>query len=212
MTQPILNLTPEDEAEVAAMWAQQPRRPKMRGVAPLAPGTPTVTITCRVCGMRAGVEISAPAKLCRECAHDLPATRAHAEAMLAAAVSAEGEVSERWAQYHAALPDDLAVRYDRVHTDRYRAELALRQAERAKGKTTTTPAQQVAAIEAARAELDTVKARIAKTRANPQNPLAAVLNAEAEYHAGLQQAQEARQRWEIALQEIEAAEVGGVPF
>lgn len=181
-------------------WDTPPRRPKMPGLAPLR--GPTITITCRVCGLRGNVEIAATARLCRECAADMPATRARVEASQRAVAAKEAAASEAWTQYVAALPEDLSARFDRVWTDRTAAETALRQAERASGRNFDTKVQ-AERVRTARAALETIRARIIKTRQNPQNPLAAVLTAEAVYFDALAQAREEALRWEQAMQELE---------
>lgn len=199
--------------ETEINWDAPPRRrPKMPGLAPLPPGTVTVTITCRVCGTRAPVEVSAPAKLCRECASDLAGTRAHVETLLASCAAREAAASAAWTQYLTALPDDLSARFDRLWSDRTQAETTVRQAERAKGPSGATPAAQLDRLAAARAALEAIQARITKTRTNADNPLAAVLDAEAAYHAAIAQCRSERRRWEQAMQEVEAADDGGVPF
>lgn len=198
--------------EVSLFDQPPPRRPKMKGPAALPPGAVTVTITCRVCGTRAGVELSAPAKLCRECAHDLPATRARAEDALARALTAGEATDDAWAAWVAQLPADLAERWQAACAKRTAAETALAKAINGRLWGNKTTEQRVAAEAQARAEVERLKGVWQRTAQNPENPLCAVVRAEASYFTERARLREDVQRWQIALQEIEAAEDAGLPF
>lgn len=211
MTETILSLTPDDIAQVDRLWSERPRRPKMPGLTPLRPGTPTITITCRACGMRAPVEVSAPAKLCRECCADLVATAAHVHAQLAAAEASIAQHHEQWITRLAGLDDALAARYSQVQTDRTRAETALERARQGKWSTATDGQTITAAVALRRAERDAILARIEKTKRNPANPLATLLHEEAAWQTELARLHEVIARWSVAVQEVEVAR-DALPF
>ena len=175
--------------------------------APMAPAAPAglITTTCAVCSARYNAPLEWNGRLCANCRADLPATRAHVEALMAAVERRRDANNAAWAAEVEALPDDLAARW----TAAFQARTA---AERALARATTGPmyrrsTQERVDIEAAaRADLEAWREKFARTAANPENPLCAIARAEQAFEARRAQLRAEVELWQRALDEITCAE------
>lgn len=199
-----LTLEPIADADVDALW-----NGPSRTAAPMPDGTTTV-ITCRVCGARDTMPIEWGGLVCGNCRADLPKTRAHAEAMAAGVLERATANDDAWFAQQAALPDELAERWQTALDKRSQAEMQLARATNDRMWGNKTTAARIALEQEARAALEQVRARFARAAANPDNPLCQMVRDEQAYQERRAQLRDEAARWQIALQEIEAAE--GLPF
>lgn len=162
---------------------------------------------CVVCGRDYRRPLDANHHLCERCAADPAVTAAHVAHMLARVDAAIEAHHEAWAARQAALEGEVYDRWTALYTVRTQAEVRLARAERGLYRGVAEPA---AAIAEARAALDKVLAKVARTEATG-GEVADLIQAERAWATDLRRLLAARNHWAIAEQHIEAAR-GEAPF
>lgn len=203
MTQTTLTIA--DELDADSLWAERPPRP-VKLEPPIIPaGAAVLSITCRACGARDNIAIEWNGLLCGACRANLPATLERVSDCIDAANAAGQAHVDAWLERVAALPDDLAERWENAMQQRQMAEARLERATTGRGR-----GDRLAQEREARAALEAITAKFERAATNPDNPLREMVLAERAYQAELRRLEQEKQRWLIALQEIDAA--GGLPF
>lgn len=213
MSRPQITMTPADEAEVDHFWANPPQRPALDLSAIVPFGAVRVAITCRACEKRDEVifDNGQLIVLCRDCRADLAATRAKIAQARDEIAALQAAALARYQDYCQDMTDDLRERWENLIGLRIAAQGRLERALRGKFPSGTTPETMQRLTDEAQQAWDLLQARIAKTRANPANPLAEVLEVEEAYLASVRGLQAMHAKLEIALQEVAAAG-GELPF
>lgn len=205
----ISHVTPEDEAMLQRWWAETPapRRPALN-IVELPAYAPTLTITCRACGKRDTTAVDWPGLVCRRCRGNLDEAETRLRATLAAVIAEGDAATDAWLEYQAGLDDALAARWTALVQARDAARARLDRALTGKRRSHVTDAEIAQQIAEARAAWDAIAAKVARTAANTENPLATLLTAEALSIETMRSLTEQRRALEIGLAEIDAARDG----
>lgn len=206
----ITDINPADEAMLDAFWSTKPIRPAKKELPQIPLGSQTCSITCRACGKRDIIAINWDGLLCGRCRVDLLATKQRQEEALAELPALEAAAGEAWVKIQEQLDDATANRLSLMLADRDRAYAVWQRASR-RGNVKNNEQDPAEAESQARAAYDAVLAKIERTIAKypEMRPL---FEAEAEYRKAVESLKVLRIRFEIALQEIDAAEGHGLPF
>lgn len=172
-------------------------------ILPLAPSAQPVSRRCRICGARYPKPPALEYTLCAACVADAPGALSVVEAQLARVRLEERAAVEAWAGHQAALEDGLSERWVRLCAVRAQTEWKLERALRGARKSGAV----VASSDVARAELESVRAKIARTgRADAD--IAALLERDQAHRALMQALLEDRARWEMARSDLEVLNGG----
>lgn len=179
-------------------------------VLPLNPLATAGRHPCAVCGLRYLRALDATHHLCPHCAEDLPRTRAHVTAMLAGVERQIDALSEAEAARVAALPDDVGARWERAHYAWQAADRQLAAAQTQRWPSATPLETRAQAVRDARARLEAVNAKLARTEA-AGGPMGAAVGAWRGYQRELARLQQELTRWLVAADEVTCCE-DGTPF
>lgn len=113
---------------------------------------------------------------------------------------------EAWVERQAALPDDIGERWANLVALRTQTEIRLDRMLRGSFGTKVTEDERRTLTEEARKVLSSLQAKIARTRAAPDNPLSPLLKEEEQHKAFLRSLQDQRCRWEMARSDVETIE------
>jgi hypothetical protein len=197
------------QTELDSFWTP-PVRPQPPAVATIPLGAPTCTITCRACGTRDDIAVDWAGLLCKMCRADLDATVQRITARVAALDSAEATLYAGWEIVVASMDDTTADRWARLTGDRVRTRGAYERAATAVSRNQSNAAM-AEACRVAREAYDQVQRNIAKSAANPDNPLAPVILAEQDYLTKSKALADEKIRLQMALDEVAAARDGFLP-
>jgi uncharacterized Zn finger protein (UPF0148 family) len=172
----------------------------------LAPSL-TVRRPCAACGLTYLRAKDAAHHLCAHCAGDLAATRAHVEQMAAGIREQIGRLNEAEALRVDALDEEISERWGRAYHAWHSADRQLTAAQRQKWPSATPLETRAQAVRDARARLEAVEAKLARTEA-AGGPMGAAVAARAEAPAGRARALAAGRRRGDALRRRHAV-LGG---
>lgn len=161
-----------------------------------------MTRQCLICGLRGPRTVDAPHRLCEHCAASPHMSRTLCETHLARIAEAEQAAYAAWIDQQANVDDDTAERWTALVQTRQIAAVQLQRARTGSRPRGDTAEALRARAQAAEAAWQAVQGKIARTRA--RNPaIAALLDAEAAHQRTLRTLAYDRQRWEMALSDVD---------
>lgn len=170
---------------------------------PLTLSPAVQTRACRICRARYPKPPALEHTLCPRCVEDEAGALAVVEAQLERVSTETRAAVEAWAEHQAALEDGLRERWTRLCAVRAQAEWKLERALRGARRS----GQAVEPPDRARAELESVRAKIART-ARADADVAALLEQDAAHTALMRALLEDRARWEMARSDLEVLHGG----
>lgn len=173
-------------------------------VLPLAPAACAGRRPCVACGLVYLRTLDAAHHLCPHCAADLVATRAHVASMEAAVARQRDAATMAEVARVDALPDEVAERYGAMVAAHAAALGAFERTQRQPWPASMPVATRAAAVQRARARLEAVTAKIARTEARVPD-LAPHIAAWRAYHVELRRLADAQARWAAAREHCDLA-------
>lgn len=175
----------------------------------LAPAL-TVRRPCAACGLTYLRRIDANHHLCAHCAGDLPATRAHVERMAQGVREQIARLNQAEALRVDALDEALSDRWARAYHAWHSADRQVKAAQRQTWPSDTPLETRAQAVRDARARLEAVEAKLARTEA-AGGPMGAAVAAWRAYQRELRRLQGELERWQRAGDEVTCC-ADGTPF
>lgn len=158
---------------------------------------------CRICNTRYPKPPALEYTLCAACVADAPGALVVAEAQLARVRTETSAAAAAWAAHQDALEDELRARWVHLCAVRDAAARVLERALRGARRSGVVGES----TEKARAELDRIRAKIART-ARVDADIAALLECEQAHNALMRALLEDRARWEMARSDLEVLHGG----
>lgn len=179
---------------------------------PLAPDVARTRRPCIACELLYPRVVDAAHHLCPHCVSDLVATQEVVAAHLLQ-LDADGDtVTQAWIDYQAKLSDEVADRWTILVQTRQAARTRLERASTGPYSARMTADDIGVVVYDAERALARIATKIAKTRKESGNPLAAILAVEERYLARIADIQRRKRQAEQALEHIAIANGDETPF